>query len=429
MDQPVQNRLPITILLVAGIVVLLVLVVVTSLYQQNEEQKAEILKLTPTPIRDARGRILSPTPNPYPPLSDLQVARNKKAEPTIKAIKVLTPEERNAVQTVRTRLPVITNDYEIGYSDYFDKFFIYRKTPQAQEGIQSYFESQNLGTVFEAFPDLFIYVSAPVEGEIQKAEDELFNRRLQARHSNIQGVATVQAQDAANPEPIDDSATIPDQTDSKHFIKYFVNLLRGLPEDTDLDQTKYVPGSPPAGSGGGGGNFSGSGNLPATGDLAKIFNEAATKIGTPAKILQAVMRHECGRLLDPGFTTDAQIAEWSTPGKGLPPDHFCFENDGGDQGPMQFNKYAGSFSSYGSAVNEYGGYSHTPYVENIRDAVYAAALKLRAESNGATPGGQWTREQVIHAIICYNAGCGRVDNPPSSTRQYAEEVWQEYSSS
>lgn len=421
---PQRSKLPpVTIILAVGIVVVIILILFTSYFQLNQKKQEAQRALTPTPIVDARGRVLSPTPNPYQAPSKKRIEQNKAEEPELKQQQVLTPQERQIIFAVAKEMPVTTEDYEIGYSDYLNKFYVYRKTTAAQAAVAEYFNSKNLTTILNDFPILIQYVSEPVQDAIRKAEDELRERRLSAKLMNVQGVATVNAQAQTPPADTSDPR-LPDQNDTKPFTHFFIDLLRGVPDESDTDTTTIQPG----GGGAGGGGGTGAGNIPATGDLAKIINEAANKIGTPAKIIQAIMRHECGRLLDPGFTSDAQIAQWSTPGQGLPPDHYCFENDGGDQGPMQFNKFAGSFTSYGSAVNEYGGYTHEPYVENIRDAVYAAALKLRAESDEAPPFGTWTEAQVKHAVICYNAGCGALGNPPSSSVEYANEVWQEYSS-
>lgn len=417
-----------TAALAAGVVILVILVVATAYFRQSDEaQRAANLKLTPTPIFDSSGNVVTPTPDPYEKTPASQIIKNRTAEPVLKQQKVMTSQERATIVTVKTELPVVTDDYEIGYSDYTNTFYIYLKTANAQQLVDTYFSSKNLSGFRTNYPKLFQTVTVPVVPEMRRIENDLFKSRLQAKGLSVKGVATVNAQEQPAVSTNDDP-NIPNQKDAITVPDFFRNLLKGIPDDSEIDtKGKAGGGSGTGGSGGGlGGNFPG-GTLPPNSDLAKIFNEVATKVGTPAKLLQAVMRQECGRLLDPGYTTDAQIAAWATPGQGLPVDHYCFDNGIGAMGPMQFYEPAGSFITYGGAVNEYGGYTHTPYIENVRDSVYAAGLKLRAESDGAVPGTVWNESQVRHAIICYNAGCGWLDDPPAETLAYFDAVWQEYS--
>lgn len=416
-----------TALLAGGVVVLIILVVATAYFRQSDEaRQAANRRLTPTPIFDSTGNIVTPTPNPYNEPAASQVEKNRAAEPLLKQQKVLTSAERQIITTVKGELPIVTDDYEIGYSDYMNTFYIYLKTANAQQLVDNYFTTKNLAGFRTSYPNLFKTVTTPVVPEMRRIENEIFRSRLQAKGLNVQGVSTVNAQEQPPAVSTNDDPNIPNQRDAMSVPHFFRDLLKGVPDDPEID-TKGTAGSGGTTGGGGlGGNFPG-GNLPPNSDLAKLFNEVATKVGTPAKLLQAVMRQECGRLLDPGYTTDAQIAAWSVPGQGLPADHYCFDNGIGAQGPMQFFESAGSFITYGNAVNEYGGYTHAPYVQNVRDSVYAAALKLRAESDGAVPGTIWNESQVLHAIICYNAGCGWLDDPPAETIAYFNAVWAEYS--
>ena len=129
-------------------------------------------------------------------------------------------------------------------------------------------------------------------------------------------------------------------------------------------------------------------------------------------------------LLENAITEDEKIIEYSQPNKGIPIGHGCYRNSIGASGPMQFLPYV--WTSYASSVNRFGGYTHTPYIANIRDSVYGAAWKLKRDSR--TTDINWTYDQVRRAIICYNAGCGRLNNPPSSTLRYLKAVWAIYKS-
>ncbi len=157
--------------------------------------------------------------------------------------------------------------------------------------------------------------------------------------------------------------------------------------------------------------------------LTGIFDEAGNKVGAPPIILRTVMQVECGWIFN--FTT-AKIADASKPGGGLQPGDPCYgANSAGAIGPMQF--LASTWPPYSTAVNRYGGYSHTPNIRNIRDSTYAAAEKLRKDSLAFSI--NWKYEHVRRAIICYNAGCSRLDNPPASTIEYFNRVWAAYNGS
>src|SRR5206468_1134879 len=110
-----------------------------------------------------------------------------------------------------------------------------------------------------------------------------------------------------------------------------------------------------------------------------------------------------------GFSAQ-KVAAYSQPGGGLQSGDSCYSpNSAGAEGPMQF--IPRFWIPYSTAVNRYGGYNHKPYIENIRDSVYAAAENLK--KNSLAHGFDWTYENVRRAIICWNAGCSRLDNPPS----------------
>lgn len=70
--------------------------------------------------------------------------------------------------------------------------------------------------------------------------------------NNVRGVASVQAQAPQTANNTGDE-TLPDQNDAKHLQNYFIDLLHGVPDETDSDTTTIQPGAPGGGGGGGGG--------------------------------------------------------------------------------------------------------------------------------------------------------------------------------
>ena len=80
--------------------------------------------------------------------------------------------------------------------------------------------------------------------------------------------------------------------------------------------------------------------------------------------------------------------------------------DGKDLGPMQFYTTA-IFNSHSFVINSIGGYAHTPNVENIRDAVYAAAHY--AQTTALASSSDWSCTNVKRVSWCYACGCTRYD--------------------
>jgi len=318
-----------------------------------------------------------------------------------KNLPILTEEDADKNFQLQDKIPYISQDFELGYSDLTGKYYVYKKTPKADAQLNKFFSDfkpSNLNVVNKN-------VAQAINEEELKIID--FNSSIEkesiSKSDNTQDYEKVKEENRKNNL----------QVLSKLFTQLFSPSTGGTDQLSDFLSNEDGEATP---------NLevlipSVETNL----TLDGIFNEAGIKIGTPPKILRGVMSRECPPLIN---LPNEKIIEYSKPGNGIPPTHGCYRNSIGVMGPMQF--FPGLWSDYGRAVNRFGDYTHNPYIENIRDAVYGAAWKLKRDSR--TTDLNWTYDQVRRAVVCYNAGCGRLNNPPSSTLRYLEAVWNIYKS-
>jgi hypothetical protein len=180
-------------------------------------------------------------------------------------------------------------------------------------------------------------------------------------------------------------------------------------------------------------------------NLRGLLEEIALKTGTPARILEGVFIVESPSLFN--SITDTQVQTYSQPGGVVP---NCTKNSCSAAGVMQFttgvdnagssscssccsggkclNKCPNAWSEYRDSINKFGGYAHQSNICNLRDNVYGAGAKLKADSGNK--GGAWTKAQVTQAITRYYGACDtnhvykRLGN-----RTYCDFVWWYYSSS
>lgn len=115
-----------------------------------------------------------------------------------------------------------------------------------------------------------------------------------------------------------------------------------------------------------------------------------------------------------------RILEYSRHGNRLPPDNSCFGNSYGAKGPLQsINR---TLAGWARAVDRFGGYSHKPYIENIKDRVCAASWKIKSDGKPKDPF-HWTKEEVLTASGVY---CGsRCAHIPACLRR-CENAWEYY---
>ncbi|MEK6952052.1 MAG: hypothetical protein AABX29_03485 [Nanoarchaeota archaeon] len=297
-----------------------------------------------------------------------------------KNLPYLTGEDADKNFQLQDKMPYVSQDFELGYSDLTGKYYLYKKSPKADAQLKKFLENNSITNL---------------------------NNLIYEVNKNVQNVITLDEN-----KIIDYNLTELKKSDSKYLdkIKQDIRLLSEVVKifSEPIEPKQEISSSQSA-------------ILKEDLNLDKIFNEAGSKVGTPPKILKGVMTRECPPIIS---LPNEKIIEYSNPGNGIPIGHGCYRNSIGASGPMQF--LPDVWTGYAFAVNRFGGYTHTPYIANIRDSVYGAAWKLKRDSRSTDL--NWTYDQVRRAIICYNAGCGRLSNPPSSTLRYLEAVWNIYNS-
>ncbi|PIX73761.1 hypothetical protein COZ39_01955 [Candidatus Roizmanbacteria bacterium CG_4_10_14_3_um_filter_33_21] len=171
--------------------------------------------------------------------------------------------------------------------------------------------------------------------------------------------------------------------------------------------------------------------------MKNLFNEIGTKVGVPPKIIEGIMQMESQGSLS---YSDAKVINYSNPGVSIP---GCGPNVCSATGPMQMTtdrdanglpcpkccwngkcSCPNAWAGYGKAVNTYGNYTHTPNPCNLRDNVYAAALKLKTNSR-ATSSTSWTQQETYRAGRSYLGDC-TVPFPRLGNRTYCEFLWWYY---
>lgn len=178
--------------------------------------------------------------------------------------------------------------------------------------------------------------------------------------------------------------------------------------------------------------------------LHELFNEIASKVGLPQKILEGVVIIEGGGIQGSLFNaTPEQIKEWATPGKEMTP---CGNNACSARGVMQLTTGADDkgdptcprcAGAKGTCPNAWGAYSaeikdHTPLVCNLHDNIYAAAVKLKNDSHASSPI-SWTKDEVYRAAVRYYGSCDsnhkytRDFGEGKMTGTYCELLWAYYS--
>lgn len=366
-------------LVIIGIIlgaILIILVIVSSLIGGFRERQ------------DRRG--------PAPTLSPLQ--REQKIQEIKSNIRSIPSSTASSLSTLDRKLPQTNSDFEMIHSPVVGQYFIRKKTPQADQKINDFLRENGISSIDDVnrTAPIFVIVSEPVQNVAQKKEEEFISNK-------DEGIQESGPTPTSPPIP---TPGVDQQTakDAQLLSELFKTIL------TFELETVETPSA--------GGEQVPSGQLSqASGALAAIFNEAGSKVGVAPKLLESFMRVECGRLL---ALPDEVINAYSQPGSGLPPNHYCFGNAWGAHGPMQFIRT--TWARYASSVNRYGGYTHTPYIENIRDSVYAAAEKIKLDGRAANPF-SWNQEEVYRSGRAY---CGRCHEIPACPN-YCQRVWANYS--
>ena len=313
-------------------------------------------------------------------------------------------DQSKRFQDTRKKLPIITPDIEIGYLALLNKYYIFKKTPQADAALSSFLQDNGLVDVQINFPDLFVITAQPVDAAMKQAEDDFLRKTRRGPYAQLQP---------------DVKGASDDNSSSDDIMKNLIEVGKAIVNSPNLTEGEPDNATPSAETNSQGQNTP-TGN---TSSIDAIFNEVANKVGVPAALPKAVMQKECNAIFS---LSSEEITQFSLPGQGISPTHNavgpCYDNNYVPGhccwGPMQF--YDTTWTENATAVNEFGGYSHTPNVENIRDSVYGAAKKLKHDGGGGDVN-NWTKDQFFLAFRSYYGACGDSIDP-----HYCDDAWQNY---
>lgn len=311
-------------------------------------------------------------------------------------------------------------DFSIAYSGMFFKFFVQKKTENADIKIKELLQQYDMADLYTGQADGFFVITplsanfavAAAEEEFQKVQDEIYLEKL----GNVKGIATDIYALENSPEPDPESMEAINNMDIvvgglKSFLQF------GLPEpDPEADSAAVTP---PGGSTGTLTEFAQDFNGDSLSGGAKfheLLNEVATTIGIPAKLLKAVINVECTTAL---VASDEEIAESYSPSALTT---YCNPpNRCSAVGPMQITvgvdgdgdtscPRCGKIGQCPNAAPKNGGdfkaaygYDHEPNVYNFRDNIYVGAYMYRSYGGVDTPQ-QWTEPVIVRAIGCYHNG-------------------------
>lgn len=171
-------------------------------------------------------------------------------------------------------------------------------------------------------------------------------------------------------------------------------------------------------------------------ELKKLIIDAGGWAGAPPAVIAAIAEIEGPHIFD---YTDEQILTYSAPGAKDPIN--CAPNGCGARGPMQFlndgiatdcGDYTGKlmpdvWAKYANAVNEaLPQENRIPEVCNIKDSIYAAALKIKTNSQTSKEETcLWSQEAVDNAARGYHGECS-IKWERLGGRTYCEYVWEYY---
>lgn len=151
----------------------------------------------------------------------------------------LSPYEKLLVDEFKQKLPLDTENLQIIYSPPVNQFLIALKPgkAEAQAEFTEILKRYNMFNIFINNPTLFLTATQQsAEAVNKKAKAELEKQvREQIESQNVRGIA-VHAQETGGSTGASDP-TLPDQGDTKYMSKFFVDLLHGVPDETDSDLT------------------------------------------------------------------------------------------------------------------------------------------------------------------------------------------------
>ncbi len=330
---------------------------------------------------------------------------------------------------IKNSLPIETEDFQASYSSQLDKIILSEKSDKAIDSFKLFLAKNGLDK------NQTELVLKKFTAKLTSAEDLKKAKEIEEIIQNIKNSDLLTPQPTPTPYKFKDVKEYQREQENrakKAFENTIRNVLQLLSTPSEYFQKKSSTISSPLPKGP---------NTPPS--LKALINEVAKNTGVPSAIIEAVLRIENPAVFN---LPDTLISEYSEPGNYWPE---CGPNVCSAAGPMQMtigidnsgsslcsqccwngeclNTKGGcpnQWAIYGAAVNLLGGYTHTPNPCNIRDNIYAGALKLKTDSRAKDPL-NWSREEVFRAAQAYYGNC-TVKYARLGNRTYCEYVWDYY---
>lgn len=423
----------ILILVIILIVLILITYFISNLFK-NKKPETEIKNLIPTAVVNY-GSSSPVNKDSKTGKADTQIVQDKKlTDKIINQIKVLTQTDIEILNNLNKSLPFTSTDFDVEYSPYLNQYFISKKTPDADKQIALWVAENKLSELIKN-PNLFIFTNQPAADYKNQAEEIVVSAREQALLTPFPSPTTASStpQLSITPTEQPDLSLLIDLLNAFFSIGTNLSTLEAVPEaqpsggQLTVQQTNLQYSTVPQ-------------------SLTQIFSEVSQKVGVPIKILEAVLRIEYPSTFN---LSQQEIGFYSTPGNSMSGEYL--PNVCSATGPMQMTIgydrngsslcpkccWEGScldtkggcpnaWASYARAVNTYGGYTHQPNPLNLKDNIYAAALKLKTDSAASDPV-NWTQDQVYQAALRYYGSCSEnARYEHLGNRTYCEFVWWYY---
>ncbi len=353
-------------------------------------------------------------------------------QPTNIPLTLFTDNELTRLNQLQSSLPYRSTDLTVTYSPLLNQYLVVKQSDQADEKIISWAKEHGINDLITD-KNLFV-IDQSTQTIDQKETVYQKNREL-----SLLTAPTI-APTAVVPQTDNETQTFRDL-----FALLFNIDVPSLPQTTSPARssssgsppgtlTTPTPSLSPTTS-----STSAPSSRTKITSLQSLISEAAQKVNVPEKIIEGIISIENPAVFN---LSDEEITRQSTPDNNL----TCLIASCSEQGPMQMTTgrdrdgrtdcpqccwngqcigyCPNAWSIYGHGVNTYGGYSHAPNPCDLRDNIYAAALKLKTDS-GAANATNWTREEVNRAGLRYHGNCSypyeRLGN-----RTYCDYLWWYY---
>ena len=345
-------------------------------------------------------------------------------------LNLFNQKEEEKFTTFIKNLPLLDKNYSIFYSPLFNKVYFKPQNSQGKKQVEELIKKYQLEKIINKFPQNFIIDENITEEKI-RLEENIFlenkQKNLLANYQKDSSLLTITPFLTTIPSP---------QSTEQNSLRILGELLKILSQSSELYQTNlennYLSPSPsifpPPSS-----------SLPQLkiNNLTELFNDVSQRVGVPVKILEGVLTIEMPSTFN---LTPEQVALYSQPGNRI---NNCSPNVCSATGPMQMtigidnsgsnkclscglNSCPNAWASYGNAVNIYTKDTHIPDPCNLRDNIFAAAYKLKTDSQAPDPL-NWTQEQVYRAGTRYYGSCAdKYRYERLGNRTYCEFLWWYY---